>query len=387
MRRNLIAEREMELPVVKLGGLLKIAAERKDIISLGPGEPDCLPPSCVKQWLETSSWGFTHYSPPGGRADLKHELVRKLNTKNGIRASVENIIVTTGSTEGILLTLLCTVDPGEGVILTDPAFLAYKPTIEILNGMPLCVPLRMADGFEPRMEAMQDALLKEKTMAIILNTPCNPTGVVYTKKKLEEIADFAVENDLLIISDEAYEDFTYDGTRHISAASLNGMHERVISLFSFSKSYAMTGFRVGYAVGPRKIINAMEKVHMYTSLCTPTISQGACLAALKGKQEIKGVVKEYDRRRKLMMEWLDKMGWQYIKPKGAFYILPRIPKGAPKSSSIAFAEWLLEKAKVAVVPGTDFGQHGEGFVRLSYATSYERIDEAMGRIWKAMRRR
>lgn len=384
MLRNILAEREKELPVVKLGRLLKVAAERKDVISLGPGEPDYLPPECVKQWLETSSWGHTHYSPPGGRRELKHALVKKLRARNSVKVFADNVIVTTGSTEGILMTLLCIMDPGEGVMITDPGFLAYKPAIEILNGMPISITLRQEDGFEPDVDVMKDMIIREKTRAIIINSPCNPTGVVYKRKLLEEIADFAVEEDLLVISDEAYEDFVYGATRHVSMASLNGMKNRVVSLFSFSKSYAMTGFRVGYAVGPERIIKAMEKVHIYTSICAPTISQGAALAALKGERETKDMVREYGRRRKLMMEWLDRLGWEYVKPEGAFYVFPNISRY--KRGSMAFAEQMLKKANVAVIPGTDFGAHGEGFIRLSYATDCEKIEEAMKRIQKAVRR-
>jgi len=385
--RKIISERQEELPQSTIGNLLKIAVEDKSIISLGPGEPDFVSPknviSSAKKWLDRK---FTHYSPPGGRKEFKEAITRKLEKENGIRARPENIIVTTGSTEAILLGLMCTIDPGEGVIITDPGFLAYKPTVEILNGMPISVPLLEEEGFQINLDRIKGSIVPEKTNTMIINTPCNPTGTVLKKKVLEEIADFAVENGILIISDEAYEKFVYDDARHISIGSLNGMEKHVLTLHSFSKTYAMAGFRLGYAAGPENIIKAMTKLHIFSSISAPTLSQLAGMSALRGPQGcIERMRKEYDRRRRLIIKRLNEIeGFECPKPEGAFYAFPDITAFGMKS--LKFAEWLLEKAKVAVVPGTEFGKHGEGYIRLSYATSYNKIVRALNRIEKATKR-
>jgi aminotransferase len=385
--RDIISEREEELPKSTIGKMLKIAVESKTIISLGPGEPDFVSPDNViqsaKKWLDRK---YTHYSPPGGRKEFKEAIIKKLWKENRIRARPDNIVVTTGSTEGILLALMCTIDPGEGVIIPDPGFLAYKPTVEILNGMPISIPLYEKEDFQFNVDRMKERIVPEKTNAMILNTPNNPTGTVLKKKTLEEIADFAVENDILIISDEAYEKFVYDDTRHISIGSLNGMKDRVLTLHSFSKTYAMAGFRVGYAAGPENLINAMTKLHLFSTLSTPTLSQLTAMDALRGPQgHIERMRREYDRRRRLITKRLNEIeGFTCIKPKGAFYAFPNTKAFGMKS--LKFAEWLLKNAKVAVLPGSEFGIHGEGYTRLSYATSYDKIAKALDRIERATKK-
>ncbi len=387
MARRIISEREEELPISTIGELIKIAEESKGIISLGPGEPDFDSPENVVNFAcERLKKGYTHYSPPGGRSELKEEIVKKLKRENKIDVSPDQIIVTTGSTEAILLALLCSIDPGEGVLIPDPGFLAYKPTVELLNGMPLCIPHYECDGFQFNVEEARRNIIPEKTNVMIINTPSNPTGVVFKRKTLEEIADFVVEYDLLVISDEAYEKFVYEGERHVSFASLNGMGERTLTLHSFSKTYAMPGFRIGYAAGPERLVNAMRKIHVYTTICAPTVSQEAALEALRGPQDsVREMVKEYDRRRKLILRRLEEIpGFSCVKPKGAFYVFPNVKEFGMKS--LEFSRWLLREVKVAVVPGTEFGRCGEGYVRLSYATSYEKIEKAMDRIERVVRR-
>ncbi len=386
MIRHIISEREEELPASMIGKLLKIAEERKDIISLGPGEPDFDSPGniikAVKKRLEQK---YTHYSPPGGRTELKETIIKKLGKENRIKTMPENIIVTTGSTEAILLALMCTIDPGEGVLLPDPGFLAYKPTVEILNGIPLSVPLYEEDGFEFTTERMEKTIIPEKTNVLIINTPSNPTGTVFSRKRLEEIADFAREHELLVISDEAYEKFVYDDARHISIGSLNGMAEYVLTLHSFSKTYAMPGFRIGYAAGPENLVRAMTKLHTFTSICAPTLSQMAAMDALKGSQAaVEKMRREYDRRRRMVVKRINEIpGVSCIMPKGAFYAFPNIKGFGMKS--LNFSEWLLRRSKVAVVPGTEFGRMGEGYIRISYATSYEKIESAMNKIERAVK--
>ncbi|MFH1364021.1 MAG: pyridoxal phosphate-dependent aminotransferase [Candidatus Aenigmatarchaeota archaeon] len=380
MPKDYTSNRSKEIPVSTIGKLLKILETDKSVFSLGPGELDyASPPNVLKAVKDAMTKKETHYSPVGGREDLKEAIVKKLRKENGIMVGPENVIVTTGSTEGLLLGLMSTVDVGEGVMLTDPGFLAYKPGVEVLDGIPLSVKLHEVDGFQLTTEGLKDVIIPEKTKGLIINTPTNPTGTVYTKKTLEEVADFAVEHDLIIFSDEAYEKFVYEG-KHISIGSLSGMSDRVVTLHSFSKTYAMPGFRVGYAVGEENIIKAMKDLHVFTTLCTPTVSQIAALEALKGPQKhIQTMVDDYNKRRLYMVKRLnDMIGVRCIKPHGAFYAFPNIDYF--KTSSYKFAEKLLKKAKVAVIPGTEFGQAGEGFIRCSYATSMDKIKIALNRM-------
>jgi aminotransferase len=381
IRHEEISEREIELPASIMTQLLKIAEEDKSIISLGPGEPDFnAPKNIIELACKKLREGFTHYSPPGGREELREAVAKKLKRDNGIDVSPEQVVVTCGSTEAILLNLLCTIDPGEGVLIPDPSFLAYKPTVEVINGMPLCIPHYEKDGFQFSLEEAKKTIIPEKTKVIIINSPANPTGVVFHRKTLEEIADFACEYDLTIISDEAYEKLVYDGEKHISIGSLNGVADRVVTLQSFSKTYAMPGFRVGYAAGPENLIKAMRRVHLYSSICAPTIGQLAAVEALTGPQKpVYDMVKEYDRRRKLIIKRINEIpGISCTNPKGAFYAFANISSFRMKSAD--FARMLLEKAKVAVVPGSEFGRCGEGYIRLSYATAYEKIERAMDNI-------
>lgn len=386
MPRDLISERQRELPVSTLGKLLRIAAERKDIISLGPGEPDFdSPKNIIGAAKKRLDEGYTHYSPPQGRSDLRELIAKKLKKENRIKVSPEQVIVTTGSTEAILLALLCTIDPGEGCLIPDPGFLTYGPSVEVLNGMPLSIPLQESDGFEFNVDVMERVIVPEKTNILIMNTPSNPTGTVFSKTCLEEVADFVVDNELLIISDEAYEKFVYGDARHVSIGSLNGMENYVLTLQSFSKTYAMPGFRIGYAAGPERIIRAMTKIHLFTSICAPTISQMAAIEALTGPQgAIKKMANEYDRRRKFIVKRLNEIqGFRCLEPKGAFYTFPNIK--AFRMKSLKFAQWLLKEAGVAVVPGTEFGRMGEGYIRCSYATAYEKIVKAMDKIERAVK--
>ncbi len=381
--RATISEREMELPKGDMGKLIRILSERKDVISLGPGEPDFGPPKHViaaaKRALDR---GFTHYGPVEGRKDMREAVAKKLKRENRVNVDPEDVIMTCGSNEAIMLALMATIDPGESALIPDPGFVSYAPAVEMLNGVPVSIAARAADNWEisPKTVIWQ---LKEpkRVRAIILNSPHNPTGAVYSKKTLEMIADIAVEHDLLIISDEAYEKFVY-GKKHISPASLNGMSDYVLTLQSFSKTYGMPGFRLGYAAGPHKVIQAMIDLHLYSTLCAPTISQMAGLAALTGPQsDIKKHVADYKKRRDYVCRRLSEMDkFSCVVPDGAFYVFA---KYSSEMSSTKFAHWLLEKAKVAVVPGRDFGRYGEGHVRFSFATDFNLIKKAMDRIERA----
>ncbi|MBI3413365.1 MAG: aminotransferase class I/II-fold pyridoxal phosphate-dependent enzyme [Candidatus Aenigmarchaeota archaeon] len=382
MLRDIISKRESELPPSVIGNLLKTAAENKNIISLGPGEPDFLPPSGVIASLKRNASKATHYAPPEGVKALRAAVAKKLRSENSIRADADNVIITNGSNESIMIALMCTIDPGEEVLVPDPGFMDYRPVVEILNGFPAPYRISEDENFEVNPGMIKEAVNPGKTKAIILNTPANPTGKVLKKKTLEELADIAVDNNLLIISDEAYEKFVYGKSKHISIASLNGVQENVVTLQSFSKTYAMTGFRVGYSYGPGKIIEAMKKVHVYTSISAPTLSQMAAIEALKTKKSyIEKARRDYEKRGSFLHQRLGEMGLGCVVPEGAFYLFPSIKNF--KLGSEKFAQLMMDKAKVAMLPGTEFGRYGEGFVRLSYATAYEKIIEAADRMEKA----
>ncbi len=379
-----IAEREIQLPEAVIGKLLKIAAEDKSILSLGPGEPDFPAPKPIVDFTKEFADKCNHYSPPGGRHELKEAIIKKLKKENRIDASPSNIIVTCGSQEALLLATACTLDVGEEIIIPNPSFLGYLPTFELFNAFPVPLELKEEEDWDINPDRLKQLIDKKKTKAIMINTPANPTGNVLSKKLLEEIADIAIENNIYVFSDEAYERLIY-GKKHVSIASLNGMHDHTISFYTFSKSYAMCGYRVGYAVGPRNVIEAMTKTHIYSTLCSPTISQMVAAKALAiDDSHISKMVKEYDRRRKYIVKRLNQMGLPTVMPYGAFYTFSNI-KGI-HDNSFQFAYDVLKQAKVAVMPGREFGRFGEGYIRCSYATDYKIIVQAMDRLEKYVKK-
>jgi len=363
---------------------LRIVEKHPEVISLGAGEPDFPAPSNVisaaEKFLEK---GYTHYAPMQGRLELRKALVKKLKKENKINANEDEIIVTCGSKEAILLSVLTLVDPGEEVIIPDPGYIGYRPIVELIGGKAVALKLKEGDNFEYHPENLEK-LITRKTKLIVVNTPSNPTGTVFKKKTLEEIADIAVDKDIMILSDEAYEKLVYDKAKHISIASLNGMKEFVITTQTFSKTFAMCGFRVGYAVATKTIIKEMEEFKLCTTISAPTFAQLAAIEALRGsKKYAEKMRREYDRRRKMLIKRLNQMqNIECIKPEGAFYAFPNIT--GLKINSVEVAKFLIDKAKVATVPGIEFGKYGEGYLRLSYATAYEKIETAMDRIEKAV---
>lgn len=377
-----ISERELELPDAVIGKLLKILNSRKDVISLGPGEPDFNTPRKILQKGVSILNNYkknrvTHYSNPQGVMELREEICGKLKRDNKINTIPENVMVGCGSQELMFTSFLASLDPTEEVIVPCPGYMGYVPSIELVNGVPVFLKLDENDNFELNPDRIKE-LITKKTRAIMLNTPANPTGAVYSKKILEEVAEIAIEKDLYIFSDEAYEQLTYD-TKHVSIGSLNGMKDYVLTLHSFSKSYAMCGFRVGYCAGPEKLIKAMQKCKDYTSICPPHFSQLLAIEALKTKGKYaKEMLKEYDKRRRFIVKRLNDMDLRTTMPKGAFYAFANISKYYMDSGR--FANNLLKKGKVAVVPGIEFGRYGEGFIRCSFATNLNKIEIAMNRI-------
>ncbi|MCD6278565.1 MAG: pyridoxal phosphate-dependent aminotransferase [Desulfurococcales archaeon] len=378
-----IAEVLEKIPVSGIRRLFELASKMPEVINLGIGEPDFDTPEHIKKAaVEALEEGYTHYTSNAGLPELREAIAKKLKKDNGIEASVEEIIVTVGGEQALANAIFTLIKPGDEVLIPSPAFVSYRPLIQMAGGAPVEVPVREENDFCPVVEDLKK-YVTGRTKAIIINTPCNPTGAVYPRKVLEEVADFAVEHDLTVISDEAYEKIVFEGN-HVSIASLNGMKDRVVSVFTFSKTYAMTGWRLGYAVARKDIIDRMVKLNMYVIACPVAFAQKAALAALEGPQDcVEKMVSEYRRRIDLVFRRLSEMpDVSVIKPKGTFYIFPNISRYG-KSEEVA--EQLLYSAKVAVVPGSAFGKYGEGYLRISCATSYEKLAEAMDRIEEWMK--
>ncbi len=373
-----ISERDLQLPELEFPEISKIVAEDKRVISLGPGEPDFMTPKPILDYAKKIINKSTHYSAPQGIIELRESIVKKLKRFNDIETDVDEILITSGSQEGIFSALLTALDPTEQVLVPSPGYVGYTPAIELVSATPVYVPLREEENFSLNPDVLKRHIDK-KAKVLILNTPSNPTGNVMSKKLLEEIADIAVDKDLLIFSDEAYEDITYDGVKHISMASLNGMKDRTLTFHTFSKSYAMCGFRLGYVSGPKKFISEMNNCHHYNVLSAPKISQMMGVKALSlSSRYIENMVKEYDKRRKFIVKSLNGLGMRTSMPSGAFYAFSNIEKFGMNSRE--FARKLLHESRVAVIPGTEFGPFGEGYIRCSFATNFEKIKTALERM-------
>src|SRR3989344_6132831 len=370
-----ISERELELPSGIIDQLMAISAEHPEIISLGPGEPDFVTPKPILDYAKKVIYKSSRYTAPTGKHELKEAILKKLKKDNNIKTSTENIIVTTGSQQGLFAVMLATLDPTEQVILPNPCYLGYIPIIDLVEAAPVYVKLEEDNNFEINPEKIKEQIEAGKTKAILINTPSNPTGTVLSRKVLEEIADIARNNDLYIFTDEAYERLVYDA-KHVSIGSLNGMQDYVASFYTFSKSYAMCGFRLGYCVIPDKLINAVTRTSHYMTLCPNNLSQHLGIKALSlPNSYINKMVNEYNKRRKYIVKRLNDMNLVTNMPHGAFYAFSNITNVTKKKSS-EFAQELLKKCKVAVVPGTEFGKYGEGYLRFSYATELSLIKKA-----------
>jgi aminotransferase len=321
--------------------------------------------------------GYTSYTSNWGLLELREALSDAINKESGVYYEPEGeLLITTGVSEAFDLSLRALLNPGDEVILHEPSYVSYKPCAIFAGGTPVCVATGVEDEFKVRAEQIEERIT-ERTKAVILSYPNNPTGATLRRKDLEEIADVANEHDLLVISDEVYGRLTYDGT-HVCFSSLNGMRDRTILLNGFSKAYAMTGWRLGYAAGNKELIEAMMKIHQYIMLCSPITAQMAAIEALRCEDEVERMVSEYNRRRRLMVEGLRNIGLECFEPKGAFYTFPTIQTTGLTSEE--FAKRLLLEEKVVVIPGSVFGACGEGFVRCSYAVSQYEIKEALERI-------
>ncbi|MEK6909192.1 MAG: pyridoxal phosphate-dependent aminotransferase [Nanoarchaeota archaeon] len=381
-----ISERDLQLPHVEFPEISRRIAQDKRIISLGPGEPDFLTPKPLLDYGKKIIGKATHYSEPQGIMPLREAIVKKLHKENNIHAEVENVIVTCGSQEAIFSALLTAVDPTDHVLVPSPGYAGYVPAIDLVSATPVFVPLSAENDFELNVDVLKRYIDRNKSKVIILNSPGNPTGNVMSRKIMEEIADVAIDYNLLVFSDEAYEHILYDGAKHISIGSLNGMQDNVLTFHTFSKSYAMCGFRLGYCTGPKKFIAEMNKDNHYITLGAPTISQMMGVKALSlDKKYVNSMVKEYKKRRDLIVPRLNDIGMPTLTPKGAFYTFSNISKYSKNSS--LFSHKLMNEAKVAVIPGTEFGPFGEGHIRCSFATEYPKIEQALNRIEEFLRKK
>jgi len=353
----------------------------KDVVSLTSGDPNFETPEHIKEAaIESIKKGFTHYTPISGIEELREAITNKLSKENDIDARADTeVMITSGAMGGIFAVTQAFINPGDMVLVADPDFPVYSECVKMAGGIPISLPREEHDSF-----SLDPCVLRKfvtsKTKMIIFSNPNNPTGSVMNKETLEELAEVSKEKKLIVVSDEAYEKILYDGYRHHSIASLPGMKSRTISIFSFSKTYAMTGWRIGYAAASKELIKAMSKISYCSVGCPQSTSQMAALAALTGPQNcVKAMVKEYRRRRDLLLQNLSTLdAFKIQKPGGAFYLFPNIKHFHLDDS--AFAEKLLYDAKVAVVPGRAFGATGHGYIRISYSYSTQSLLEGIKRI-------
>ncbi len=380
MRSDRVAERVKQMKGSGIREFFDIAQQMEGAISLGVGEPDFVTPWRIREaCIFSLEKGYTSYTSNWGLLELREALSDSIHKDTGVYYEPEGeLLITTGVSEAADLALRALINPGDEVILHEPSYVSYKPCAAFAGGTTVCVSTSVEDEFKVRAEQIEENIT-DRTKAIILSYPNNPTGATLSRKELEEIADVVTEHDLLVISDEVYDKLTYDGT-HTCFAALNGMKERTILLNGFSKAYAMTGWRLGYAAGNKEIIEAMMKIHQYIMMCAPITAQMAAIEALRCEDEVEQMISEYNRRRRVMVDGLNTLGLSCFEPKGAFYAFPSIKSTGFTSEE--FAKKLLFDEKVVVIPGSVFGACGEGFVRCAYAVSQYELKEALERIEK-----
>ena len=383
--RERVAQHVKELPKSGIRKFFDIVAQSKDIVSLGVGEPDFDTPWHISRAAVTClEDGGTHYTSNLGTPELRQAIARYLNRRFDAKFDwKKEILVTVGVSEAIDLAIRAICSPGDEVLYHEPCFVSYAPTIRLAHAVPVCVETRVEDEFRLTVAALEKKVTK-KTKAILLNFPCNPTGAVLSRKDVEAILKFAQNRDLIVLADEVYSELNYEDGDLVSFASFPEYHDRVILLNGFSKSWAMTGYRLGYACGPEDVIDAMMKIHQYGIMSAPTLSQAAGVEAMDhGDKDVDRMRREYKKRRDYLVPALNELGIRTVMPKGAFYIFSDI-----RSTGLGddeFALKLLKEFGVAVVPGSAFGACGAGFVRMSYATSLEKIRLAVERIGKMLR--
>ncbi|MDD7222846.1 MAG: aminotransferase class I/II-fold pyridoxal phosphate-dependent enzyme [Lachnospiraceae bacterium] len=377
--RNPLSKTITEIKPSGIRKFFDIASERKDTISLGVGEPDFDTPWHIRdEGIYSLEKGKTFYTSNLGLIELREEINNYLKRRFDVCYDPKSeIIITVGGSEAIDIGLRAMLDPGDEVLIPQPSYVSYEPCTILAGGVPVIIELKNENEFRLTKEELLDAIT-DKTKVLILPFPNNPTGAIMERKDLEDIAKICIEKDIFVMSDEIYSELTY-GKNHVSIASLPGMKERTILINGFSKSYAMTGWRLGYACGPKTIIEQMTKIHQFAIMCAPTTSQYAAVEAIKnGDEDVAKMRESYNQRRNFLMNAFKEMGLPCFEPFGAFYVFPCIKEFNMTSEEFAFA--LLDAENLAVVPGTAFGDCGEGFLRISYAYSIEKLKIAMGRM-------
>ena len=385
VKQRYLASRVVNLKPSGIRKFFDIVATMQDVISLGIGEPDfATPPGITQAGIRSLQSGSTHYTSNSGTYELREALAGHLQRLYGVSYDpASELLITVGVSEALYLSMTALLNPSEEVIVPTPCFVAYQAEVILAGGTAVELATRVEDGFQVNPEALE-AAITPRTKAILIGYPNNPTGATSTRQALLEIARIAEKHDLVVISDELYDQLVYD-VEHVCFASLPGMRERTILLGGFSKNYAMTGWRIGYAAAPTELLQGLRRIHQYTIMSAPTVAQDAALEALKnGASEVEQMRREYDRRRRLIVNGLNELGLPTFEPHGAFYAFPNISVTGMDEET--FATRLLDEERVAVVPGTAFGPGGEGFVRCSYATAYEKIEEALRRMEAFMRR-
>lgn len=377
--RNPLSKKVIDIKPSGIRKFFDVVSEMPDAISLGVGEPDFDTPWHIRdEGIYTLEQGRTFYTSNAGLLELRQEIcayyARKFHASYDAK---QECVITVGGSEGIDIALRAMLDPGDEVIIPEPCYVSYLPCVELADGVPVRIALQAKNEFRLTAEELE-AAITDKTKLVILPFPNNPTGAIMEKKDLEQIAEVILQHDLYVLSDEIYAELTYK-QQHVSIASLPGMKERTIIINGFSKAYAMTGWRLGYALAPKLICEQMIKIHQFAIMCAPTNSQYAAIDAVRtGDKDIAVMVQAYDQRRRFLMQTFREMGIECFEPFGAFYVFPCIKQYGMTSEE--FAEKLLMQEKVAVVPGTAFGDCGEGYLRISYAYSIEELKEAFGRI-------
>jgi len=377
--RNPLADKVVKIKPSGIRKFFDIVSEMKDAISLGVGEPDFDTPWHIRdEGIYSLERGKTFYTSNSGLMDLRKEICHYIERKQGVIYNpAKEVIITVGGSEAIDIGLRAMCNPGDEVLIPQPSYVSYEPCAILAGAKPVIIDLKAENEFRLTAQELRDAIT-EKTKVLILPFPNNPTGAIMEKKDLEEIAEVILEKDIFVMTDEIYAELTY-GREHVSIISLPGMQERTIYINGFSKAYAMTGWRLGYACGPANIIEQMTKIHQFAIMCAPTTSQYAAVEALKnGDDDVDEMRTAYNQRRRFLLNAFKEMGLECFEPLGAFYVFPCIKEFGMTSDE--FATRFLEEEKVAVVPGTAFGNSGEGFLRISYAYSIENLQVAIGRL-------
>ena len=377
--RNPLADKVVEIKPSGIRKFFDVVSEMPDAISLGVGEPDFDTPWHIRdEGIYSLEKGRTFYTSNAGLMDLRKEICTYLKRKYNVSYdAVKETVVTVGGSEAIDIALRAMINPGEEVLIPQPSYVSYEPCAILAGATPVIIDLKAENEFRLTAQELRDAIT-DKTKVLILPFPNNPTGAIMERKDLEAIAEVILEKDIFVISDEIYSELTYNG-KHVTIAELPGMQERTIVINGFSKAFAMTGWRLGYACGPANIIEQMTKIHQFAIMCAPTTSQYAAVAALRdGDEDVAQMCESYNQRRRFLMHAFKEMGLPCFEPFGAFYVFPCINEFGMTSDE--FATRFLQEYKVAVVPGTAFGDSGEGFLRISYAYSIDNLKEAIGRL-------